>query len=58
LKDYRPGSPDWDAVNGERFYPTPDQQAKNWDKQWRDSEMSSDQDATREAPEGGGQSGT
>ena len=58
LRDYRPGSPDWEAINGERFYPTPDQQAKNWDKQWRDSEMSSDRDATPEEPEGGERSET
>jgi hypothetical protein len=51
MKDYRPGSADWEAVNGERFYPTIDFQPTV--KPCQDSEMSSDQDATPEEPEGG-----
>jgi len=56
VKDYRPGSPDWEAVNGERFYPTIDFQPTV--KTCQDSEMSSDQDATPEEHEGGERSET
>jgi len=56
LKDHRPGSADWEAVNGARFYPTFD--FKPTVKPCRDSEMSSDQDATREELADGEQSGT
>ena len=56
MKDYRPGSPDWEAVNGARFYPAIDFQPTV--KPCQDSEMSSDQDATREEPGDGEPSGT
>jgi hypothetical protein len=56
MKDFRPGSADWEAVNGERFYPTIDFQPTV--KPCPDSEMSSDPDATREEPEDGERSET
>jgi len=56
MRDYRPGSPDWEAVNGERFYPTIDFQPTV--KPCRDSEMSSDQEETHEEPGGGERSET
>lgn len=56
MKDYRPGSPDWEAVNGARFYPAIDFQPTV--KPCRDSEMSSDQEETHEEPGDGDPSGT
>jgi len=56
MRDYRPGSPDWEAVNGERFYPAIDFQPTV--KPCQDLETSSDQDATLEEPEGGERSET
>ena len=56
MKDYRPGSADWEAVNGSRFYPELDFQPTV--KPCQDSEMSSDRDATPEEPEGGERSET
>ena len=56
MRDFRPGSAEWEAVNGDRFYPTIDFEPKV--KRCPDSETCSDPDATREEPEGGGPSET
>ena len=48
MRDHRPGSPDWEAVNGARFYPTFDFQPTV--KPCPDSEMCSDQKETPEEP--------